>query len=146
MLSDKPVLAYFWSKTIFFTDLEDIFQQAGVGQDSRGLTHHGLSKVFGRSTPRARTMECFDGDKDRRYSLLELRAAVGLWAHYHRQQWTVLENPAGSGGSEIPTLLCNCCTFVNWIFIILIVEQWRWHAPYSPSLLIPTQPLHRTWT
>ncbi|KAM8727682.1 EF-hand calcium-binding domain-containing protein 14 [Acanthopagrus schlegelii] len=59
-------------------DLEDILQRAGVGPDSRGLTHHGLSKVFGRSTPRARTMECFDGDRDRRYSLLELRAAVGL--------------------------------------------------------------------
>ncbi|KAI3374889.1 hypothetical protein L3Q82_021427 [Scortum barcoo] len=59
-------------------DLENIFQQAGVGRNSPGLTHHGLSKVFGTSTPSARTMECFDSDGDRRYSLMELSVAVGL--------------------------------------------------------------------
>ncbi|KAM9350181.1 EF-hand calcium-binding domain-containing protein 14 isoform 2-T2 [Symphorus nematophorus] len=59
-------------------DLEDVFQQAGIGHSSLGLTHHGLSKVFGTSTPSARTMECFDSDGDKRYSLMELRAAVGL--------------------------------------------------------------------
>lgn len=67
-------------KTVFLPgvsslkDLEDIFQQAGTGR----LTHRGLSKVFGTSTPSARTMECFDKDGDRMYSLTELRAAVGL--------------------------------------------------------------------
>ncbi|XP_044076492.1 EF-hand calcium-binding domain-containing protein 14 [Siniperca chuatsi] len=59
-------------------DLEDIFQQAGIGRNSLGLTYHALSKVFGTSTPSARTMECFDNDGDQRYSLMELRAAVGL--------------------------------------------------------------------
>lgn len=55
-------------------DLEDIFQQAGVGHNSLGLTHRGLSKIFGTSTP----IECFDSNRDQRYSLTELRAAVGL--------------------------------------------------------------------
>ncbi|XP_035526003.1 EF-hand calcium-binding domain-containing protein 14 [Morone saxatilis] len=59
-------------------DLEDIFQQADIGRNSLGLTYHGLSKVFGTFTPSARTMECFDNDRDQRYSLMELRAAVGL--------------------------------------------------------------------
>ncbi|XP_047444642.1 EF-hand calcium-binding domain-containing protein 14 [Mugil cephalus] len=59
-------------------DLEDIFQQAGVGRDSLGLTYQDLRKVFGISTPRGPTMECFDNDRDRRYSLMELRSAVGL--------------------------------------------------------------------
>ncbi|XP_038573828.1 EF-hand calcium-binding domain-containing protein 14 [Micropterus salmoides] len=59
-------------------DLEDIFQQAGIGRNSLGLTYYALSKVFGTSTPSARTMECFDNDGDQRYSLMELRAAVGL--------------------------------------------------------------------
>ncbi|XP_076600638.1 EF-hand calcium-binding domain-containing protein 14 [Chaetodon auriga] len=59
-------------------DLEDIFQREGIGCDSLGLTHLCLSKVFGSSTPSARTMECFDSDGDQRYSLVELRAAVGL--------------------------------------------------------------------
>ncbi|KAK2822486.1 hypothetical protein Q5P01_022551 [Channa striata] len=59
-------------------DLEDIFQQAGVGRNSFGLTYQNLKKVFGTSAPSAGTLECFDSDRDQRYSLLELRAAVGL--------------------------------------------------------------------
>lgn len=59
-------------------DLEDIFQQAGVGHNSLGLTYRGLSKIFVTSTPSASTIECFDINGDRRYSLTELRAAVGL--------------------------------------------------------------------
>ncbi|XP_071348150.1 EF-hand calcium-binding domain-containing protein 14 isoform X2 [Trachinotus anak] len=59
-------------------DLVDIFQQAGVGHNSLGLTYQDLRKVFGTSTPSARTLECFDNDGDQRYSLMELRAAVGL--------------------------------------------------------------------
>ncbi|XP_028283081.1 EF-hand calcium-binding domain-containing protein 14 isoform X2 [Parambassis ranga] len=58
--------------------LEDIFQQAGIGHNSLGLTHRDLSKVFGASTPSNHVMECFDNDGDQRYSLMELRAAVGL--------------------------------------------------------------------
>ncbi|XP_039999224.1 EF-hand calcium-binding domain-containing protein 14 isoform X2 [Xiphias gladius] len=59
-------------------DLEDIFQQVGVGRNSLGLIYQNLRKVFGTSTPNARTLECFDNDGDQRYSLMELRAAVGL--------------------------------------------------------------------
>lgn len=59
-------------------DLEDVFQQAGTGHNPHGLTHHGLSKVFGTSTPSAHTMACFDTDGDQRYSLTELRAAAAL--------------------------------------------------------------------
>ncbi|XP_037643797.1 EF-hand calcium-binding domain-containing protein 14 [Sebastes umbrosus] len=59
-------------------DLEDIFQKAGIGRDSPGLPHHVLRKEFRAATPNARTMECFDKDGNKRYSLTELRAAVGL--------------------------------------------------------------------
>ncbi|XP_060939784.1 EF-hand calcium-binding domain-containing protein 14 [Limanda limanda] len=59
-------------------DLEDIFQQAGVGHSLRGLTYQDLKKVFGTSAPDAHTLDCFDHDGDQRFSLMELRAAVGL--------------------------------------------------------------------
>nr|XP_046263389.1 EF-hand calcium-binding domain-containing protein 14 [Scatophagus argus] len=59
-------------------DLENIFHQTGVEHNSLGLTYHSLSKVLGTSTPSARTMACFDNDGNQRYSLKELRAAVGL--------------------------------------------------------------------
>ncbi|XP_026170068.1 EF-hand calcium-binding domain-containing protein 14 [Mastacembelus armatus] len=59
-------------------DLEDVFQQADVGRDSLGLTYHDLRKVFGTSAPTARILECFDSNRDQRYSLIELKAAIGL--------------------------------------------------------------------
>uniref|UniRef100_UPI0037E90107 EF-hand calcium-binding domain-containing protein 14 n=1 Tax=Semicossyphus pulcher TaxID=241346 RepID=UPI0037E90107 len=59
-------------------DLEDIFQQAGIGRYSPGFTYHGLRNLFGSSIPSARSMQCFDNDMDQKYSLKELRAAVGL--------------------------------------------------------------------
>ncbi|XP_037313420.2 EF-hand calcium-binding domain-containing protein 14 [Pungitius pungitius] len=59
-------------------DLEDIFQQKGVGRDSVGFDFRSLRKVFRTSTPDARTLECFDSDGNQRYSLAELRAAAGL--------------------------------------------------------------------
>uniref|UniRef100_A0A3Q3SD18 EF-hand calcium binding domain 14 n=1 Tax=Mastacembelus armatus TaxID=205130 RepID=A0A3Q3SD18_9TELE len=57
-------------------DLEDVFQQADVGRDSLGLTYHDLRKVFGTSAPTARILECFDSNRDQRYSLIELKAAI----------------------------------------------------------------------
>ncbi|XP_058480541.1 EF-hand calcium-binding domain-containing protein 14 isoform X2 [Solea solea] len=59
-------------------ELEDIFQQAGVGQSSLGFTHQDLRKVFGTSLPGAQTFDCFDSDRNQRYSLMELRAAAGF--------------------------------------------------------------------
>ncbi|XP_041660083.1 EF-hand calcium-binding domain-containing protein 14 [Cheilinus undulatus] len=59
-------------------DLENIFQQAGIAENSPGITYQGLMKAFGTSTPSARIMQCFDKDMDQRYSLKELRAAIGL--------------------------------------------------------------------
>ncbi|XP_041847887.1 EF-hand calcium-binding domain-containing protein 14 isoform X2 [Melanotaenia boesemani] len=59
-------------------DLEEIFQQAGVGRDSLGLTYQQLERVFGTSTPSEQAMKCFDNDGDQRYSLMELKDAVGL--------------------------------------------------------------------
>ncbi|KAK9538554.1 hypothetical protein VZT92_003716 [Zoarces viviparus] len=59
-------------------DLEDIFQQEGLGRDSPGLDYRGLRRVFKKPHPNARTMECFDKEGDQRFSLMELRAAVGL--------------------------------------------------------------------
>ncbi|XP_017281571.1 EF-hand calcium-binding domain-containing protein 14 [Kryptolebias marmoratus] len=60
------------------TDLEDLFEQAGVGRDSLGVTYQDLKKVFGPSSPSEYALQCFDGNGDQRYSLMELRAAVGL--------------------------------------------------------------------
>ncbi|TKS79751.1 EF-hand calcium-binding domain-containing protein 14 [Collichthys lucidus] len=59
-------------------DLEDVLHQAGIGRNSPGLTYSDLRQIFGTSTPSARTMECFDSDWDQKYSLKELRAALGL--------------------------------------------------------------------
>ncbi|XP_068593605.1 EF-hand calcium-binding domain-containing protein 14 [Cebidichthys violaceus] len=59
-------------------DLEDIFQQQGVGRDSPGLDYRGLRRAFKKPRPSARTMECLDKDGDQRFSLTELRAAAGL--------------------------------------------------------------------
>lgn len=58
-------------------DLEDVYQKAGVARDSLGLTYQDLKMLFGASTPSAHAVACFD-DGDRRFSLMELRAALGL--------------------------------------------------------------------
>ncbi|KAM8849223.1 EF-hand calcium-binding domain-containing protein 14 [Spinachia spinachia] len=68
----------FLSRVNSLKDLEDIFQQKGVGRDSLGFDFRSLRKVFRTSIPDARTMECFDSDGNERYSLAELRAAAGL--------------------------------------------------------------------
>ncbi|KAG7525521.1 hypothetical protein JOB18_027883 [Solea senegalensis] len=59
-------------------ELEDIFQQAGVGQRSLGFDYQDLRKVFGTSLPDAQTFDCFDSDRNQMYSLMELRVAVGF--------------------------------------------------------------------
>ncbi|KAM9718541.1 EF-hand calcium-binding domain-containing protein 14 isoform 2-T2 [Menidia menidia] len=59
-------------------DLEDVFQKAGVGRNSLGLTYQQLKDAFGASLPSERSMQCCDEDGDQRYSLVELTAAVGL--------------------------------------------------------------------
>ncbi|XP_042354225.1 EF-hand calcium-binding domain-containing protein 14 isoform X2 [Plectropomus leopardus] len=59
-------------------DLDRIFPQAGSGRNSLTLPYHSLKKVFGTPVPNASTMRCFDSDGDQRYSLKELKAAVGL--------------------------------------------------------------------
>ncbi|XP_003975334.1 EF-hand calcium-binding domain-containing protein 14 [Takifugu rubripes] len=59
-------------------DLEQLFLQAGIGLNSLGLTHRDLRTVFGTLTPSTEAMACFDTDGDRRFSLMELRAAVGV--------------------------------------------------------------------
>uniref|UniRef100_A0A8C6VX24 EF-hand calcium binding domain 14 n=1 Tax=Nothobranchius furzeri TaxID=105023 RepID=A0A8C6VX24_NOTFU len=63
---------------LFILDLEDFFTQAGIGKNSLGVTYQDLKRLFGTSTPSERALECFDSDGDQRYSLMELRAAVGL--------------------------------------------------------------------
>lgn len=62
---------------ITLKDLEDVYQKAGVARDSLGLTYQDLKMLFGASTPSAHAVACFD-DGDRRFSLMELRAALGL--------------------------------------------------------------------
>ncbi|XP_037537578.1 EF-hand calcium-binding domain-containing protein 14 [Nematolebias whitei] len=59
-------------------DLEDILHEVGVGRNSLGVTYQDLKKVLGSSVPSEDAFECFDADGDQRYSLMELRAAVGL--------------------------------------------------------------------
>ncbi|KAM6948715.1 EF-hand calcium-binding domain-containing protein 14 [Aplochiton taeniatus] len=57
-------------------DLEELFQRAGPG--SLGLTYQDIRKICGSSTPDAHSMERYDKDGDHRYSLRELRVAVGV--------------------------------------------------------------------
>ncbi|XP_071379779.1 EF-hand calcium-binding domain-containing protein 14 isoform X1 [Centroberyx affinis] len=59
-------------------DLEDVFQHTGLGHHSLGMTYQDLRELFGTLIPHSRVMECYDRDGDQRYSLTELRAAVGL--------------------------------------------------------------------
>ncbi|XP_074544145.1 EF-hand calcium-binding domain-containing protein 14 [Halichoeres trimaculatus] len=59
-------------------DLEDMFKLAGTGRESPGLSYRELRKILGISAPSAHTMQCFDNDVDHKYSLKELRAAIGL--------------------------------------------------------------------
>ncbi|KAM9844928.1 EF-hand calcium-binding domain-containing protein 14 isoform 2-T2 [Aulostomus maculatus] len=56
--------------------LEEMFQQAGVGRDSRGFTYQDLVLKFGPLAPSDHIFKCFDNDGDQRYSLTELRAAL----------------------------------------------------------------------
>nr|XP_057922470.1 EF-hand calcium-binding domain-containing protein 14 [Doryrhamphus excisus] len=58
--------------------LEEIY--ADISPDSAGLTYNELLEKLGPSTPKARTLRCFDADGDERYSLMELRDALGVWA------------------------------------------------------------------
>ncbi|KAF6730265.1 EF-hand calcium-binding domain-containing protein 14 [Oryzias melastigma] len=59
-------------------ELEDIFERAVAERHSPGLTYSDLKEVFKTSAPSQRTMECFDSNGDRMYSLTELRVAVGF--------------------------------------------------------------------
>ncbi|KAM4605329.1 EF-hand calcium-binding domain-containing protein 14 [Polymixia lowei] len=59
-------------------DLEDIFQQTGLGIHSLGMSHQDLRNQFGTSIPNSRIMKCYDKDRDQRYSVTELKAAAGL--------------------------------------------------------------------
>lgn len=92
-----------WIK-LLSTDLEDIFSQAGIGRNSLGLTYRSLSEAFGASTPSASIMECFDIDRDQRYSLTELKAALGLWV-------LALTAANSIGTPSMVWVFCNCCTF-----------------------------------
>ncbi|XP_006786462.1 EF-hand calcium-binding domain-containing protein 14 [Neolamprologus brichardi] len=60
------------------TDLERMFQQTDAEQNSLSLTYEDLREIFGTSTPSHRIVKCFDTDGDQKYSLKELRAALGL--------------------------------------------------------------------
>ncbi|KAK7945533.1 hypothetical protein WMY93_001261 [Mugilogobius chulae] len=57
-------------------DLEEIFGTAD--KQSSPLSYQDLKRIFGQQIPSARTMFCFDIDRDHRYSLAELRAALGF--------------------------------------------------------------------
>lgn len=57
-------------------DLEEIFQRAGATE--QGMSYQDLKKHFGASNARILDLGCFDKNKDGRYSLTELKAAVNL--------------------------------------------------------------------
>ncbi|CAL1579522.1 unnamed protein product [Knipowitschia caucasica] len=61
---------------ITLNDLEKVFQHAGM--QSGSLSYQDLKHIFGLHIPSARLMSCFDVDRDYRYSLLELKTALGL--------------------------------------------------------------------
>lgn len=58
--------------------LEGVFAQARFQHNSPGLTYNILSEVLGASAPSSSTMECFDTDRNQRYSLAELKVALGF--------------------------------------------------------------------
>lgn len=57
-------------------DLEELFQRAGFGATSQGMSYQDLKKLFGASN--ARTLEGYDKDENGRYSLAELKAALSF--------------------------------------------------------------------
>uniref|UniRef100_A0A3B4G8R8 EF-hand calcium binding domain 14 n=1 Tax=Pundamilia nyererei TaxID=303518 RepID=A0A3B4G8R8_9CICH len=74
----QSVQILFVIKIFFVTDLERMFQQTDAEQNSLSLTYEDLREIFGTSTPSHRIVKCFDTDGDQKYSLKELRAALGL--------------------------------------------------------------------
>lgn len=59
-------------------DLEDLFLRAGPGATSQGMAYEDLRKLLGPSSPDALTLKRYDKDRDGRYSVTELKAAVSL--------------------------------------------------------------------
>ncbi|XP_072543393.1 EF-hand calcium-binding domain-containing protein 14 [Salminus brasiliensis] len=58
-------------------DLEK-FLQAHLDYTSKGVSYEDLRNIFGSSTPDAHLLEPYDVDRDHRYTLAELRAAIAL--------------------------------------------------------------------
>ncbi|XP_017569082.1 EF-hand calcium-binding domain-containing protein 14 [Pygocentrus nattereri] len=58
-------------------DLEKLLQ-ARLGYISEGVSYEDLRKIFGSSTPDAHLLQPYDVDRDHRYTLDELQAAIAL--------------------------------------------------------------------
>ncbi|XP_036452538.1 EF-hand calcium-binding domain-containing protein 14 [Colossoma macropomum] len=58
-------------------DLEKLLQ-ARLGYISEGVSYEDLRKIFGPSTPDAHLLQPYDVDRDHRYTLDELQAAIAL--------------------------------------------------------------------
>ncbi|XP_076828563.1 EF-hand calcium-binding domain-containing protein 14 [Brachyhypopomus gauderio] len=58
-------------------DLEEILR-AQQNPSSDGVTYEDLRKLFGSATPPARLLDPYDANRDRRYTVAELQAALAL--------------------------------------------------------------------
>lgn len=62
---------------VLFADLQNLFEKATEDAD-RKLSHEDLQKLLGSTAPESQSFKKFDTDGDEKYSLQELRLALGL--------------------------------------------------------------------
>lgn len=60
-----------------FADLQNLFEKATEGSDGK-LSYEDLQKLLGSASQESQSFRKFDTDGDEKYSLQELRLALGV--------------------------------------------------------------------